>query len=203
MGRCPPQFFYDLHSPYAYLAAERIDSLLPEPAEWVPVFAPAIFKATGRTPWALSEKRDAGMREVEERARERGLPPIRWPEPWPGNSLGAMRAAVYAHDVGRGRRFAHEAFGIHFLDGRSLERAENIARAAERAGLETGAALASAEDPAVKLRLRANTDGALAAGVFGVPAVAVAGEIFWGDDQLAEAARVAGQSEPRMQRGGQ
>ncbi|MCP9486452.1 MAG: DsbA family protein [Gaiellaceae bacterium MAG52_C11] len=185
-----PVFFYDLHSPYAYLAAERIPALLPE-AELVPVLAGAIFKAAGRASWALSDEREAGMREVETRARARGLPPIHWPEPWPGNSLRAMRAAVYAAEAGLGARFAREAFRIHFAEGRSLERAENIAAAAQRAGIDAEATLAACEDVAVKAKLRANTDRALARGVFGVPTVVVGGDVFWGDDGLGEAAAVA------------
>lgn len=185
-----PLFCYDLHSPYAYLAAERIGALLPD-AEWLPVFAGALFKAAGRTSWPLSDRRGSGIREVEARALARGLPPIRWPQPWPGNSLRAMRAAVYAARAGAGDRFAREAFRVHFAEGRSLERADSIADAAERAGVDAAAAVAAADDPAVKAQLRANTDGALAVGVFGVPTVVVAGVVFWGDDRLDEAAAAA------------
>ena len=186
-----PLFCYDLHSPYAYLAAERIGSLLPN-AEWLPVFAGALFKATGRTSWALSDGRGVGMRDVEVRAHTRGLPPIRWPEPWPGNSLRSMRAAVYAVGASAGERFAREAFRVHFAEGRSLERADSIADAAGRAGVDAAAAVAAADDdPAVKAQLRANTDRALALGVFGVPTVVAAGDVFWGDDRLDEAAAVA------------
>jgi 2-hydroxychromene-2-carboxylate isomerase len=55
---------------------------------------------------------------------------------------------------------------------------------------DTRAALAATEDPEIKVALRAATDRALAAGVFGVPTVVTRGAVFWGDDQLEAAARL-------------
>ena len=178
----PAAFFYDLNSPYAYLAAERIDDLLD--AEWVPVLVGAIFKATGRTSWGLGPGRADGIAEIERRAADRGLPPLRWPEPWPGNSLMAMRAAVFG-----GTPFAREAFRVHFVDGRTLDDPESVALAAERTGLDPDVVLQATRDRAVKDTLRANTDRALALGVFGVPTVVVDGDVVWGDDRLEEAVR--------------
>ena len=50
------------------------------------------------------------MREIERRAGEEGLQPIRWPEPWPGNTLHAMRVATYAKSIGRTVSFTLAAF---------------------------------------------------------------------------------------------
>src|ERR1700722_18798400 len=78
-------FYFDLGSPFAYLAAERLEQILPASAIWQPVSLGALFKATGRSSWALGGPlaRESGMAEVERRARSYGLPPIRWPDPWP------------------------------------------------------------------------------------------------------------------------
>lgn len=174
-----PLFFYDLGSPYAWLAAERIDALFADPPEWVPVLLGGIFKATGRGSWAQTSRRAAGMGEVERRARERGLPPVSWPSPWPNDGLHAMRVAAHADS----RAFALAAFRVHFADGRALSDPANVSLAAERAGVEP------LED---KARLRENTDRALELGVFGVPTVAVGSELLWGDDRLEEAAAASG-----------
>src|SRR2546423_13965233 len=108
-------------SPYAYLAAGRIDRVLPE-ARWQPVLLGALFKLTGRSSWALGdpERRRRGMAEIERRASECGLPPLRWPDPWPSSSLHAMRAAVYARAVGREREFAAAAYDVAFAHGHDL-----------------------------------------------------------------------------------
>src|SRR6476660_3311930 len=94
----PPTFYYDLMSPYAYLSAARLDRVLPEPAEWQPVLLGGLFGLTGRSSWALAgdESRGTGIVEVERRAEAYGLPPIRWPDPWPTSSLHAMRLAIHA-----------------------------------------------------------------------------------------------------------
>ena len=56
-------FYFDLGSPFAYLAAERIRTLLPEPVEWQPVLLGGLFKLASRGSWAVGdyERRQAGM----------------------------------------------------------------------------------------------------------------------------------------------
>ncbi|HTZ65010.1 MAG TPA: 2-hydroxychromene-2-carboxylate isomerase [Solirubrobacteraceae bacterium] len=183
-------FYFDLGSPYAYLSAERIAEVLPEPVAWQPISLGGLFKLTGRRSWARDEdsRRRAGMAEVERRAQSYGLAPLRWPEPWPSNYLFAMRAATFAFQQGRGRELTIAAFRHEFRDGRDLGEPANVLRAAADAGLEAGAVEDAARDPQIKQELRAATDTAHELGVFGVPTVAVDGQLFWGDDRLADAA---------------
>ena len=185
-----PTFYYDLMSPYAYLAAERIDSVLPEPARWQPVLLGGLFKLTGRSSWALGdhERRRRGMAEIERRAHDCGLPPLRWPDPWPSSSLHAMRAAIHARHAGREREFAAAAFAVAFAEGHDLAETTHVLAAAERAGLDPAEVESAIEEREVKDELRAATDEAHARGVFGVPTIAVRDELFWGDDRLEEAA---------------
>lgn len=184
-----PLFVYDLGSPYAYLAAERVDALFSGGVDWVPVLLGGIFRATGRSSWAQTDARAAGMAEVERRAAAYGLPAVRWPSRWPNDGLRVMRVAAHAHELGEGRRFALEAFRVQFAEGRPLDDEQSIAAACARAGLDPAAALAASTEPDVKARLRDNTDHALEQGVTGVPAVIAGGRVYWGDDRLEEAAR--------------
>ena len=170
-----PLFFYDLGSPYAWLTAERIDDVLPVEAEWVPVLLGGIFKATGRSSWARTDRRAAGMAEVEERARAQGLPRVRWPDGWPDSYLHAMRVAAHADS----REFALAAFRAQFTEGLALSVPANVEAVADRAGVKPHLD---------KDGLRANTDRALALGVFGVPTIVAGGDVYWGDDRLEEAA---------------
>ncbi|HEY2768460.1 MAG TPA: 2-hydroxychromene-2-carboxylate isomerase [Solirubrobacteraceae bacterium] len=183
-------FYFDLGSPFAYLAAERLDEVLGEDVAWQPVSLGAIFKATGRSSWALGEPagREAGMAEVQRRASLYGLPSLRWPDPWPSNYLFAMRVATYAFQIGRGRELTLGAFRDSFVRGRDLGRPEHVLSAAADAGLDVADVATGAEDPDTKLALRSATEAAQARGVFGVPTVAVGDELFWGDDRLEEAA---------------
>jgi len=187
-----PRFFLDVGSPYAYLAAERIERVLPVAPVWEPVLLGAIFKATGGGSWARTPARAEGIAEVERRAAAYGLPPIHWPDPWPNDGLAAMRAATAADLAGAGRAFLLAALRVAFRDGRNLEDRDAIADAARAAGLDGDELLAATADPAVKARLRERTEQAVALGVTGVPSVAVRGEVFWGDDRLEQAAAALG-----------
>jgi 2-hydroxychromene-2-carboxylate isomerase len=192
-------FYFDLGSPFAYLTAERVDDVLPEPVAWQPVSLGALFKATGRSSWSLESPRhrQAGIAEVERRARLYGLPPVRWPDPWPSDYLFAMRVATHAFREGLGREFTRRAFRLAFQEGEDLAIPEHVLRAAADAGLDPRAAEQATRDPEVKLALRATTDEALGLGVVGVPTIAVGEELFWGDDRLGDAAALASQKSPR------
>lgn len=183
-------FYFDLGSPYAYLVAECISEVLPEPVAWQPVSLGGLFKANGRSSWGLGDPagRQEGMTEVERRAHAYGLPPVLWPDPWPSNYLFAMRACTFAFQQGRGREFTVQAFRHAFQQGHDLGVPGRVLDVAAEAGLDPQALEAATGDPEVKLALRAATDAAHELGVFGVPTVAVGDELFWGEDRLADAA---------------
>lgn len=190
-----PVFFYDLGSPYAYLAAERIHAVFAEagaePPEWRPVLLGALFKRFRRDSWANGPGRAEGMAEVERRAQAYGLPPVRWPDPFPGNTLFAMRVATFATEIGRGVSLPLAAFRQAFAAGRDLSEPDNVFIAAASAELHPRALRAAAERDSIKARLRETTEAAGDAGVHGVPSVLVGDEVFWGDDRLADAAAAA------------
>jgi 2-hydroxychromene-2-carboxylate isomerase len=193
-----PVFCYDLGSPYAYLAAERVNALFAEargePPEWQPILLGGLFKRFGRRSWAEGPGRNDGMREVERRASAYGLPPLRWPDPWPGNTLFAMRAATYAKQVGRTVSFSLAAFRQAFIAGRDLTDPDNVLLAAAAAEIHPRALLRAVEREAVKRALREATDRAGDLGAVGVPTVIVDGETFWGDDALEDAITAAARS---------
>jgi len=186
-----PVFYYDFNSPYAWLAAERVNGVLPVPPVWQPVSFGHILRATGRTPWSLREPtRTEGIAEVERRAAERGLPTPRWIEGWPlaTYSLLPLRAAVFAQQAGRAVSFSLAAFRQLFAAGRTLAELDNVLIAAAAAELHPRAITQGVESKSVKDALRAATDEALGLGVVGVPTVAVGDQLFWGDDSLEDAA---------------
>jgi 2-hydroxychromene-2-carboxylate isomerase len=190
-----PIFYFDLGSPYAYLAAERVNAVFgaagAEPPEWQPILLGALFKRFGRDSWANGPGRDEFLRECERRADAYGLPPIRWPEPFPGNSLLAMRAATFAKEIGRTVSFSLAAFRQAFAAGRDLSEADNVLLAAAASEIHPRALLGAIERDTIKSRLREATDAAGDLGVVGVPSVVIHGEVFWGDDRVEEAAEAA------------
>ena len=188
----PPTFYFDLGSPYAWLAAERIHEVLPAPVTWQPILIGGIWKQTGGGSWAATDKREEGIREVERRAEQYGLLPGKWPDPWPSNGLPAMRAAIFAQQAGRTVAFALAAFRQAFAGGKDLSVVDNVLIAAAACELHPNAILKGIELQSTKDRLRAATQEAYDRGVRGVPTVAIGDEVFWGDDRLEEAAAVLG-----------
>jgi 2-hydroxychromene-2-carboxylate isomerase len=183
-------FYFDLGSPYAYLSAERLDTLFTGPIDWQPVLLGGLFKLTGRSSWALGDdrRRQAGMAEIERRARDYGLPPMRWPDPWPGDYVFAMRATTYAFMVGRGREFVNQAYRNAFQRGTDLSVPAHVLDAGREAGIDARELERATSDPEIKQALRDSTDAARKLGVFGVPTIVIDGECFWGDDRLQDAA---------------
>jgi 2-hydroxychromene-2-carboxylate isomerase len=183
-----PVFYFDLGSPYSYLAAERIHRVLPVVPVWQPILLGGLWKLSGGRSWATTERRSEGMAEVERRAEEYGLMPVRWPEGWPNDTLRAMRAAVFAQQAGRVVAFALAAFRQAFAGGKDLAELDNVVIAAAACELHPTAVLKGIEMRSVKDGLRLATDSAYGRGVRGVPTVAVGDRLFWGDDRLEAAA---------------
>lgn len=186
-----PIFYFDFSSPFAYLAATRIDRLLPRRPRWAPISMAFVASAHERTPWSMREEsREPGKRECEERAAEYGLPPMRWPSGWPldSYSLPALRAAYVAAAAGCLREFSRAAFERNFMDGSGLGTEADLRAVTETAGLDPDHVLAEVCRPAIKEKLKLETEGAIRAGVFGVPTVLIGDELFWGDDRLSAAA---------------
>ena len=190
------EFYYDFNSPYAYLSAQRIDALMPMEVIWRPVAFGVIIRRVGKVPWSLSDPGtvEAGQRDCEERAAERGLPPLRWADGWPAEtySLTVLRAALVAERAGRLVAFSHAAFRQNFVHGRALNSLEVVLGAAGEAGVDEADVRAGVEDPEIKAELTARTDAAIADAITGIPTVVLPdGRRFWGDDRLDEAAAAA------------
>jgi 2-hydroxychromene-2-carboxylate isomerase len=179
--------YYDLGSPYAYLAFERAASVLGAEPRLEPILVGGIFVLRGWGSWAHSAERAERVAEVERRAERYGLPPLRWPPGWPDNTLRAMRAARWAQRLGAGREFARAAFRRAFAEGGDLSDLGVVAELAAAAGLPAAELAAAIEDPALKAELKEATQRAWERGVAGVPCLEVAGEVFYGDDQLEAA----------------
>src|SRR3954451_2259387 len=175
-------FYFDLGSPYAYLAAERISGLFTEAGleqpECQAILLGGLFRRFGRGSWAQTPARGEGMAEVERRAAAYGLPPIVWPEPWPGDMLTAMRVATFAKQTGRTVSFSLAASRQAFAAGRDLGDPDNVAIAGAACELHPRALLKAVRTDIVKDGLKEATAAAGDRGVKGVPALVVGDEVF-------------------------
>ena len=199
-------FYFDLASPLCYLAAERVLHELPLAAEWQPVLARELLTGSAgaadeRSKVACRQADDAPpasehlRAQVQERAAELGLQPLRWPVPFPFDSELAMRVATYAKQIGRAVAFAQAAFRQCYAGGRSLQERDSVVIAAAACEMHPAAVLRAAQLRAVSRQLERTTARAARAGVRELPAIVLAagrggpssGDVFQGEHALTAA----------------
>jgi 2-hydroxychromene-2-carboxylate isomerase len=173
-ARVTPIFYYELTSPACYLAAECIMAELPVVPEFVPVL------------WDPVVDPDRGL--IERLAAERGLQPLRWPDPWPPEGRTAMLAATYAKRIGRAVAFSLAAFRQAFAGGRDLGDEDTVLIAAAACEMHPTAVLKGIATRSVAGALERASTGARAAGVRALPAITVGDRVFNGERAIEDAA---------------
>ncbi|MBI3369238.1 MAG: DsbA family protein [Burkholderiales bacterium] len=173
-------FWFDVVSPYAWLAFDRLPQAL-EGVSHVVEYRPILFAGLLQTwgqkgPAEITPKRAWTYRQVAWLAHSQATS-LQLPRPHPFNPLALLRLLIAA---GPNRRSAELVFRHAWCrDGADPN---------EPAALQTlRDALAPARDPAcdaVKAELRAATEQAAARGIFGVPTIECDGRLFWGQDGL-------------------
>ena len=176
-------FYFDVISPYAWMAFVRLPVLL-EGHSYSVTYKPVLFGAVlshhGQLgPAEIPAKRDWTYRQVLWLARNLGVE-LQMPARHPFNPLALLRLGVACSANGLPNRHVTEQLFRHVWCG-------GADAADPQRLLDLTALLAPARDPqsdAVKSELRAHTDAALARGLFGVPTIEVDGRLFWGHDAL-------------------
>lgn len=183
-------FYFDLCSPYGYLAAEQIEGLAERTGvtvTWRPILLGAVFKVTGGAPLTESPlKGDYAVRDFRRSAAFYGVP-YRQPSRFPIGTVLAARAILWArtHAAARYKALALAFYRAYFREDRDLSQSEVVADVLAREGFHADAVLAACAEEALKAELKAQVDGAIARGVFGSPFfITDGGEAFWGADRL-------------------
>jgi 2-hydroxychromene-2-carboxylate isomerase len=183
----PIRFYFDYVSPYAYVAWGQIHALAARTrrgVEAVPVVFGALLSAHGtKGPAEVPAKRAYLIGDVYRKARHAGLPLV-LPPAHPFNPLLALRVSSLPMEHAARRHLVDALFAAAWGTGGGAETAEQVAAAACRAGLDGDALVTAAGTTETKARLRAQTEEAIALGIFGVPTAVADGELFWGVDAL-------------------
>lgn len=171
-------WYYDFISPYAYLQCATFPALATDvQVRLKPVLFGALLDRAGTLgPAEIPGKREHTYRQALWLAQRHGLP-MRLPPRHPFNPLSVLRLAV-ALDAPLAS--VRRIFDFIWAQGRDPSDPDEFAALA--ASLGVADAEARIADPAVKARLKANTDEAIAAGVWGVPTFTIDGFCFWGFD---------------------
>lgn len=187
------EFFYDVGSPWTYLAFHKIGDVAAEAGvevRWKPILVGGVFNAVNPGLYAArsnaSPLRWAHMgKDLGDWARFYDLK-ITWPpKVFPVNSVSAMRGVLSAFEQGRGVEFSRAAFEAYWGEDRDLAQPDVIRDVASRVGLDPEALLVRIASPEIKAALRANTDELVARGGYGSPTIIVGGDdLYFGNDRL-------------------
>ena len=187
------EFYYDLVSPYSYLAHRAVSRICDERGAELalrPMLLGAVHKAVGlQAPVATEAKARYQAKDIQRWAKRYGLP-MTFPAPFPFRTLKTMRAAMFLKEKGGLEAFTREAFALYWEEGsapKGLAEADEdgpVSEAARRAGANPDEVLAGASAPGAKEALKAATGEAVRRGVFAAPMFFVGEEMFWGNDRL-------------------
>lgn len=182
-------FYFDVISPYVYIADARLRALLARRPGLTVVYRPVLFAAIlghwGQLgPAEIPAKRAFTFQDVVRRCSELGLP-LRGTATHPFNPLSALRALSAVPEDQRPRAAA-AVLRAGWGDGGELGDPSVVAAALTSAGLPGAELVARAHDPDIKAALARETEQAIARGVFGVPSYLVRGQVLWGQDRIAD-----------------
>jgi 2-hydroxychromene-2-carboxylate isomerase len=187
------EFYYDLVSPYAYLAYGQLGRLCEENgAELVlrPMLLGAVHKEAGiKAPIETKLKARYQARDIRRWAEYYGVP-LRFPDPFPFRTLKTMRAAMFLRERGELEAFTDAAFALYWEEGgapsglEEVDEGAPISAVARRIGADPEEVLEGAASQGAKQDLKNATSDALRRGVFGAPAFFVGEEMYWGNDRL-------------------
>ena len=184
-------FYFDLSSPYAYLASERIEALAAghgRRVRWRPYLMGAVYRVNGMRPLTdIPLINEYSRFDIERCARQHGIP-LQMPAEFPYAAIAGSRAFYWLddRDPGLARDLAHALLRRYFGAGQPVATAEQVAEVGGTLGLAREELLAALQSQAVKDRLRAETEAAIARGVFGSPYFFIDDQPFFGNDRLEQ-----------------
>ncbi len=190
------EFWFEFGSNYSYLSVMRIeDEALRSGVRivWRPFLLGPIFRAMGmeNSPFVTQKEKGAYVwRDMVRQCQKYG---ISWKQPSTFPRLGVLplRIALLSADEPWIGAFCRHVMELNFAFDQDINQPDNIGSILSRMGLPADDRLRRAQSQPVKVRLRDQTDQARARGIFGAPTFFVGSEMYWGNDRLDDALRLA------------
>lgn len=181
-------FWFDVHSPWVYLASFRVGDLARKhelPLRWRPLHLPRLLDEIGGVkPLEATPARVVWFRQdILDHAELIGVP-LRYHPHYPLRNSRALRACLLADEQGRAEAFVRLVLKGYWAEEADITDLDQLARWGAEAGLEPEAVKAAAVSEDYKQKLDANTAEAMARGVFGVPTIDTGSKLYFGNDRL-------------------
>jgi 2-hydroxychromene-2-carboxylate isomerase len=181
-------FWFDVHSPWVYLAAHRIGDLARKHDQallWQPLHLPRLLEQIGGVkPLEATPARVAWFQQdMKDWAEVQGLP-LRPHPNYPLRNSRALRACLLAADEGKAEAFVTRVLKGYWADEADITDLDVLAQWGRESGLDPEAVKEAALSKWFKARIEANTQEAISRGVFGVPTVDTGAKLYFGNDRL-------------------
>lgn len=174
------EFFYDIGSPYSYLAATQMAQLSADtglPVVWRPILLGGVFKGSGnQAPISVPSRGPYLFKDLQRCAKQLGVA-FRMASRFPLNTLQPMRVLSGMSDEELPEA-SLRIFRAYWFDDMDVSSPEVLA------GLLGAAAASRANDEAVKQKLKASSEEAVSRGAFGAPTFFIGDEMFFGNDRI-------------------
>lgn len=186
-------FFYDLSSPWTYLAFNNLQPIIKETGavvRWRPFLVGGVFNAVNPGVYEAravptDPKVAHNFRWLHEWARLADIPLVFPTEHHPVKSVLAMRVCCALEPQQNAlQQFSAAAFDAYFAQGDNIDDPAVLARVADSCGLDGKSLIEQAAEQSIKDQLRGNTDAAIALGAYGSPSLFIADKLYFGNDQL-------------------
>jgi len=187
------EFFFDISSPWTYLAFNNIQPLAAElgvEIDWRPILVGGIFNSINPSVYQSRQtpvpaKAAYMLKDLADWSRQAGLKIKMPPTVFPVNSVKAMRGCIWLAPQAKLVPFAKAAFETYWGDDRDISQDAVLSEICQSVGVEPAAFFAGIGEQAIKDQLKTNTDEVMARGGFGSPTLFVnRDDMFFGNDRL-------------------
>ncbi|HEX4857012.1 MAG TPA: 2-hydroxychromene-2-carboxylate isomerase [Limnobacter sp.] len=187
-------FYFDLTSPYSYVAAEQIEEIAAagnRTVNYKPTLLGFVFKSTGNSaPMMNPAKGRYSAKDFARTARFHGLT-INWPKKFPINATAGSRAILQVLNTQpeKAGELTRALYKAYFVEGKDITDDAVVAEVVTSIGLDGAALMEAAQSDALKEQLKSAVQESIDAGMFGAPYFVVDGEPFWGQDRMEQLRR--------------
>lgn len=189
-------FYFDVSSPWTYLAFRNIQPLAKELSvaiQWRPVLVGGIFNTVNQRMYASREDSHSPrnryvLKDLQDCAGQTGITIVFPPTVFPVNSVKAMRGCIWLAGSDTFKDcllpFIEATFAAYFTRQEDISQDEVLASICRQTGINADVFAAGITQPDIKDALKTNTDEAIARGAFGVPTFFIGGDMYFGNDRL-------------------
>ena len=186
------EFFFDISSPWTYLAFSRIEALaerMQAELVWRPILVGGVFNSVNQELYETranpnKSKLNYSVKDIKDWADFCGVE-INWPDIFPVNAVNIMRGAFFALDHDKLPEYARLGFEAYWRDGLDVSNPDILSGIAEACNLPANDFLTSLKDDVIKSRLWENTDELCQRGGFGSPTMFInEKDMYFGNDRL-------------------